>query len=138
MAGKIIRVTMFKIPSVEDQQKVIGLYKKLSTSQKKVRLPPPLPKISNSRFYYRLQTELTSETQDGKPYILSLEAGPLYDDARSNGYTFAAKSEFASKSDMDFYDTDCEAHSALKLSVKELKVDGIQTIYYNPAVTATL
>jgi hypothetical protein len=36
MAGKIIRITMFKLPSKENQQKMIGLYKTLSETARKV------------------------------------------------------------------------------------------------------
>jgi hypothetical protein len=39
---------------------------------------------------------------------------------------------------MDFYDTDCEAHGLLKTSMKDIGVEGVMTIYYNPAVTAAL
>ncbi|KAK0110023.1 hypothetical protein ONS95_002684 [Cadophora gregata] len=88
MAGKTIRVTMFKIPSKENQQKLLGLYKILSQTAKK----------------------------DGSPYILSLEAGPAHDDVRSQGYTLIAKSEFGSLEDMKFYDEACEAHKELKVS----------------------
>ncbi|KIN01562.1 hypothetical protein OIDMADRAFT_19345 [Oidiodendron maius Zn] len=110
MAGKIIRVTMFKLPSKENQQKMIGLYKVLSETARK----------------------------DGKPYILSLEAGPAYEDARSNGFTFVAKSEFSNLDDMKYYDTDCTAHSTLKNNVKDLGIEGIMTTYYSPGVSAGL
>jgi hypothetical protein len=39
---------------------------------------------------------------------------------------------------MKFYDTGCEAHSALKAGVKDFGIEGVQTTYYTPAVTATL
>jgi hypothetical protein len=48
MAGKIIRVTMFKLPSKESQQKMIGLYKTLSETARKVYLqlsPQPHPRL---------------------------------------------------------------------------------------------
>ncbi|KAL2069232.1 hypothetical protein VTL71DRAFT_15570 [Oculimacula yallundae] len=108
MASKTIRVTMFKIPSKENQQKLLGLYRTLSATAKK----------------------------DDKPYILSLTAGPAHDDVRSQGYTLIAKSEFKSLEDMKFYDTDCEAHKVLKTGAKELGVEGIMTVYFNPEVEA--
>jgi len=110
MSGSIIRITMFKFPSKADQDKMSSLYKTVSETNSK----------------------------DGKPYILSLQAGPAYDDARSQGYTFVAKSEFKSKADMDFYDTECEAHKTLKAGAKKLDVQGIMTVYYEPAVVAAL
>lgn len=67
-------------------------------------------------------------TQDGKPYILSLAAGPAYDDARSQGYTLVAKSEFKDLEDMKYYDEGCEAHSELKKGAKTLGVEGVMTI----------
>jgi hypothetical protein len=36
MSGKVIRITTFKLPSKESQQKMIGLYKALSESARKV------------------------------------------------------------------------------------------------------
>ncbi|KAH6710752.1 hypothetical protein BKA61DRAFT_612343 [Leptodontidium sp. MPI-SDFR-AT-0119] len=108
MASKTIRVTMFKIPSKENQQKLLSLYKTLSQTAKK----------------------------DGKPYILSLEAGPAHDDVRSQGYTLIAKSEFRTLEDMKFYDAECEAHQTLKAGVKTLGSEGIMTVYFNPEVSA--
>lgn len=80
----------------------------------------------------------TSLKQDGKPYILSLEAGPLFEDVRSQGFTFTAKSEFASKEDMVYYDNECAAHATLKAAGKSLGVEGMMMIYYTPAVTKFL
>jgi hypothetical protein len=123
MAGKIIRVTMFKIPVVENQHKLSELYKTLSATAEKVNLLhclfPYLPmketipkRFTRSPISYKVNF---IRKQGGKPYILSLEAGPLFEDARSQGFTFAAKSEFASKGDMAYYDTDCQAHGTLKV-----------------------
>lgn len=107
MASKVIRITMFKIPKKEDQQKIAGFYKLLSESANK----------------------------DGKPYILSLAAGPAYEDARSQGFTFVARSEFKDLEDMKFYDEGCVAHQELKKSVKTLSaVDGVMTVYYTPEI----
>lgn len=97
---------MFKLPSKDDQQKLLGFYKTLSETA----------------------------TKDGKPYILSLSAGPAYDDARSQGFTLVARSEFKDLEDMKFYDDGCEAHQVLKKGAKTLGVEGIMTVYYTPEV----
>jgi len=110
MAAKIIRITMFKIPSKENQAKFLDLYRTLASTA----------------------------TKDGKPYILSLAAGQAFEDQRSQGYTLVAKSEFSSLDDMKYYDDDCEAHKTLKLGAKSLGVEGIMTVYYPPTVLATL
>ncbi|CZR51728.1 related to stress responsive A/B barrel domain protein [Phialocephala subalpina] len=106
MASKIVRITMFKLPSKEDQKKLLGLYKTLSETA----------------------------TKDGKPYILSLAAGPAYDDVRSQGFTLVARSEFKDLEDMKFYDDGCEAHQELKKGVKTLNNEGVMTVYYTPEV----
>jgi hypothetical protein len=59
-----------------------------------------------------------------------MEAGPAYDDARSQGYTFVAKSEFKTIEDMRYYDTDCAAHNKLREGTKPLGVEGVMTVYY--------
>jgi len=76
--------------------------------------------------------------QDGSPYILSLEAGPTFDDARSKGFNFVAKSEFASMDDMVYYDESCAAHQVLKQGTKPLGVIEVMTLYYTPAVVNSL
>lgn len=103
---KVIRITMFKLPSKEVQEKVIGLYRVLTHSAVK----------------------------DGSPYILSLEAGPSHDDPRNQGYNFVAKSEFKSLEDMRFYDEECVAHQILKEGTKPLGVQGVMTVFYEAAV----
>ncbi|CZT50962.1 related to stress responsive A/B barrel domain protein [Rhynchosporium secalis] len=108
MASNTVRVTMFKLPSKEDQQKLLGLYKTLSETARK----------------------------DNKPYIVSLQAGPAHDDVRSQGYTLIAKSEFKTLEDMKFYDESCEAHGVLKAGAKRLGVEGVMTVYFNPEVEA--
>jgi hypothetical protein len=57
---------------------------------------------------------------------------------RSQGFTFVAKSEFASLDDLKYYDTGCEAHTTLKAGAKELGIEGIMTVYFSAAVTAAL
>lgn len=107
--SQVIRITMFKMARPEDRQKVLGFYEELKAEQKK----------------------------DGKPYILSLEAGPVTnDDERTQGYTFISKTVFKNMEDHMFYDGECEAHNALKVKVKSaLKVDGVLTVFYEPGAS---
>ena len=78
-------------------------------------------------------------SQDGKPYIVSLAAGPANPDARSQGFTVVAKTEFKSQEDFEFYDGKCEAHNKLKESAKEFgegAIQGMMMVYYTPEVSA--
>ncbi|KAI9163267.1 Fusaristatin A biosynthesis cluster protein [Paramyrothecium foliicola] len=104
MATSVHRVTMFKIPQEEDRQKLLEQYKVLSKTHEK----------------------------DGKPYILSVYAGPAEEDQRSQGYTFVCKTEFANMDDMKFYDEDCEAHLGVKKVFRTLTVEGLLTVYFKP------
>ena len=68
-----------------------------------------------------MDSPLTSP-QDGKPYIVDIQAGKAIPDQRSQGFTLAIVSIFKTKEDMKYYDEQCEAHAALKkvaVSVKE-------------------
>ena len=56
--------------------------------------------------------------QDGKPYIQQATAHQPYEDPRRQGYTLVARTVFNSKADMDFYDNECEAHTAIKSFIK--------------------
>ncbi|KAK1985912.1 stress responsive A/B barrel domain-containing protein [Colletotrichum cereale] len=109
MAGRIHRVTMFKITDEGQQKQLIEQYKVLQSEQKK----------------------------DGKPYILSLAVGHAAEDPRAQGFTVVAKSEFASLDDMKYYDDECAAHAALKAFAKEnLTVTGFMSIYFEPQFVA--
>ncbi|OAK96505.1 hypothetical protein IQ06DRAFT_297206 [Phaeosphaeriaceae sp. SRC1lsM3a] len=70
--------------------------------------------------------------KDGKQYIQTAAANPTYDDARSQGYTLVARTVFASKEDMDFYDNECEAHGAIKALLKP-NVGGPPLVVYMDA-----
>lgn len=52
--------------------------------------------------------------QDGKPYIVDVQAGKAFPDQRAQGYTLAIVSIFKNKEDMTYYDEQCEAHASLK------------------------
>lgn len=59
--------------------------------------------------------------------------GAADEDARSQGFTFVSKTEFASMDDMKYYDDGCQAHQALKDFVKgNLKPEGVMTVYFQP------
>ncbi|PNP44869.1 hypothetical protein TGAM01_v209975 [Trichoderma gamsii] len=107
MAQRVHRVTMFKLPNKEHQEKLLALYK----------------------------TVRDTSTKDGKPYILSMAVGACEPDQRSQGYDFAAKFEFASLEDMRFYDDECPAHQALKAAARDLDVGGLMTIYFKELLT---
>ncbi|KAF5027259.1 hypothetical protein F66182_632 [Fusarium sp. NRRL 66182] len=105
MADRVHRVTMFKLPNKDDQDKLLEQYDKLNASQQK----------------------------NGKPYILSVVVGVADEDARSQGYTVVCKTEFASMEDMKFYDEGCEAHDALRQFVQSsLKPEGVLTVFFTP------
>lgn len=59
-----------------------------------------------------------------------MTAGPAEANERSQGYTFVAKSEFASVEDMKFYDDECEVHMELKKTVMSLQLDGKPLMVY--------
>jgi hypothetical protein len=70
-------------------------------------------------------TSLTggSNNQDGKPYILSVNAHQPVNDPRTQGYNLLGNTRFSSLDDVKFYDEKCEAHAAFKAFAKE-KVAG--------------
>lgn len=69
--------------------------------------------------------------QDGKPYILSAAVGQSFDDPRNQGFNISVKTTFASMEDMKYYDTECEAHKALKAVAGPVKEDVLTTYYEN-------
>jgi hypothetical protein len=122
MANRVHRITMFKLPSKDDQAKLLDQYHKLDASQQKV-----------SSTQSHLMRKDANHFQDGKPYILSMVVGAADEDARSQGYTFVSKTEFASMEDMKYYDDGCQAHQALKDFVKSsLSPEGVMTVYFKP------
>ncbi|KAG9662073.1 hypothetical protein KCU98_g2072, partial [Aureobasidium melanogenum] len=106
---QVHRVTLFKIPDSSDVQAVLDKYATMAQDAKK----------------------------DGKPYILRCVAGPAANDERSQGYTLAAQTTFSSLDDMKYYDSECEAHAALK-AVAKSKVEGPPLmVYFDKAVGAS-
>ncbi len=84
----------------------------------------------------RTRLNLSHSFQDGKPYILSLEAGASMEDPRNQGYTLAVTSKYASKEDMDYYDNECEAHKHLKSYAKPM-VQGVMTVFFEDAINSS-
>lgn len=128
MGGKILRVTMFKIPEKENQLKLAENYKRLSTEALKVCLLPVVVKCWEGNCGLIIN-------KDGKPYILSLQAGPTIEDSRSNGFTFVAKTEFASLEDMKYYDDEDQVHLLLKKTALQMNIQEIVILYAEPLVT---
>ncbi|KAI1263895.1 stress responsive A/B barrel domain-containing protein [Xylariaceae sp. FL1019] len=112
MAGKVHRITMFKLPDPEAQQKLIEAYHQLAKDQQK---------------------------DDGKPYILSMTTGKVMDDPRSQGWTVVNKAEFANLADMRYYDENCKAHGELKAKAKTYGISGgaqgVIAVYFEAAGT---
>ncbi|CAG8979904.1 hypothetical protein HYALB_00011268 [Hymenoscyphus albidus] len=64
--------------------------------------------------------KIFAETQrkDGKPYILSMEAGPANGHVRDQGFNFVAKNVFKDKADMEFFEVECEGHKGFRAYLK--------------------
>ncbi|KAM0560052.1 hypothetical protein ACHAPJ_004011 [Fusarium lateritium] len=105
MTGQVTRVTLFKVPKEEDQQHLVGLYKKM-------------PKKA---------------VKDGKPYIASVQAGKAKPDQRAQGFTIVAISTFNSLEDFNYYDTQCAAHLELRQFAKGVN-EGFAMIYFENEV----
>ncbi|KAH8725070.1 hypothetical protein GQ44DRAFT_236804 [Phaeosphaeriaceae sp. PMI808] len=101
---KIVRLTLFKIQNAEAIQEMVKKYSMLTQDAKK----------------------------DGKPYIEMAAANPTYEDPRNQGYTMVARTVFESKEAMAYYDTECEAHSAIKALLKP-KLSGPPLVLYMDA-----
>jgi hypothetical protein len=102
--SRIMRITLFKLPDPAAVQEAIEKYSVLG------------------------QTAL----KDGKPYIQMAAANTPHEDPRSQGYTLVARTVFASKADMDYYDNECEAHEGIKAFIKP-KVAGPPLVVYMDA-----
>ncbi|PQE32837.1 hypothetical protein CJF32_00001308 [Rutstroemia sp. NJR-2017a WRK4] len=110
MSG-IVRITMFKVPTSESREAMLKNYETLSKTAVK----------------------------DGAPYITSLSCGTGIEDPRSQGYNLIAKTEFKTLEDMQYYDSECEAHKKFKMGIKELgnvKPAEVCCVYYEPKVVA--
>ncbi|CAI6101126.1 unnamed protein product [Clonostachys chloroleuca] len=100
---RINRVTLFKIPNTEDQQKLLAIYKQMPAKAVK----------------------------DGKPYILSVTAGTAKPDQRAQGFTIAVISVFSSVDGMVYYDNECAAHAELKSFAKTVHQGAMMVFFEN-------
>ncbi|CAF3447400.1 unnamed protein product [Fusarium graminearum] len=107
VADRVHRVTMFKMPKAEDQQRFLEQCRKMAADNQR----------------------------NGSPYILSMVAGPAEDGPRTEGYTFVNKTEFASMEDMKYYETECPAHGEVKKVLGEITIDGMMTVFFKPQAT---
>ncbi|KAJ5123672.1 hypothetical protein N7448_009769 [Penicillium atrosanguineum] len=99
----IERITLFKVPNEADRLRLLEQYKLLAKTA----------------------------TKDGKPYIVAAAVGQSFDDPRNKGFNISVKTTFASMEDMKYYDTECEAHKALKAVAGPVKEDVLTTFYEN-------
>ncbi|OBT68463.1 hypothetical protein VE03_02924 [Pseudogymnoascus sp. 23342-1-I1] len=97
----IRRVTLFKIPTEEGQEKLLAKYRTMPQEALK----------------------------DGAPYILDIQAGKTFPDQRAQGYTLAVSTVFKNKEDMLFYDTECTGHASLK-KVAMAVHEGVMMVYF--------
>jgi hypothetical protein len=73
--------------------------------------------------------------QDGKPYILSMQAGRIREHFHlEQGYTLVAKNVFKSMDDVQYYiDGRCEAHDAYRAYLKEnVPPQGLMSFCFTP------
>lgn len=124
------RMTLFKIPRIEDQDKLLEMYRAMPQKALKVRsqMADPLPS-----FIPLTDSTLLFSKQDGSPYIVSVKAGKTFADQRAQGYTIAVMTTFASKEAFEYYDTDCEAHKELKAFAASVH-QGNLMVYFHSAL----
>jgi hypothetical protein len=80
--------------------------------------------------------QVIDSAQDGKPYILSMQAGPANGHVKDQGFNFVTKSVFKNREDMTYYETECGGHNDYKVFLKErAPVGGIMTVYFTPGFT---
>jgi predicted RecB family endonuclease len=118
------RLTLFKIPDEGNQQKLLKMYEAMPEKARKVRLKLDTAQVETDK--------ADVDSQDGKPYIVSVKAGKSCADARNQGYTVAVTSTFASMEDFVYYDTRCEAHGELRAFAKTVH-QGNMMVFYQAA-----
>jgi hypothetical protein len=124
------RMTLFKIPRIEDQDKLLEMYRAMPQKALKVRSQMADPLHS---FIPLTDSTLLFSKQDGSPYIVSVKAGKTFADQRAQGYTIAVMTTFASKEDFEYYDTACEAHKELKAFAASVH-QGNLMVYFHSAL----
>ncbi|EQL03099.1 hypothetical protein G6O67_006604 [Ophiocordyceps sinensis] len=101
--ASIHRVTLFKIPGHQDQERLLKMYKQMPGKA----------------------------TKDGKPYLLSVTAGKAKPDQRAQGFTVAVVSVFSSVDDMAYYDNECAAHAELKAVARSVHQGAMMVFFEN-------
>jgi hypothetical protein len=125
MSSEITRVTMIKIPSEAHQVIALQGFETFTVNQKRVFYQQELPD-SNANL----------SLQDGKPYILSMQAGRAQGYARDQGYTIVAKSVFKNADDMEFYEKECPGHEEYKMFLKKnAPVEGLMAVAFQASVS---
>ncbi|KIW00218.1 uncharacterized protein PV09_08258 [Verruconis gallopava] len=86
------------------------------------------------------ETFAKTQTKEGKPYILSMEAGPARGSVRDQGYTFVTKSVFTCVDDQKFYEDKCPAHQEYKTFLKENTsgVSGLISVNFEPSCSFSI
>jgi len=106
------RITMFKVADEADVPQFLEKYQTLAQDQQKVR-------GDCIEHWNNPQLTRVHPKQDGKPYILSVEAQRPVNDPRTQGFNVLAQTTFSSLEDVKYYDEKCEAHASLKAFAKE-------------------
>lgn len=118
--ASIHRVTLFKIPGHQDQERLLKMYKQMPGKAAKVR--------RTTRWTF---ASADAADQDGKPYLLSVTAGKAKPDQRAQGFTVAVVSVFSSVDDMAYYDNECAAHAELKAVARSVHQGAMMVFFEN-------
>jgi len=110
-----LRQACFKVKREDDVQKMMDAYSSLSKTNERVSKRHEARTCS-----YRTPDRSFYWEQNGKPYLLAVEPHATIADSRNQGYNFVATTQYASMDDIEYYDTDCEAHKQLKSTVRDL------------------
>jgi hypothetical protein len=93
-----------------------------------------LPRHNKGYVPHRSRLTFTDYSlQDGKPYIISMQAGAAEGSVREQGFNFVTKSVFKTKEDMKFYETGCAGHNNYKAFLKaNAPVAGLMMVCFTP------
>jgi len=77
-----------------------------------------------------------TQSKNGKPYIISMEAGVAGGHVKDQGFTLVTKSVFRDTSDMKFYEDECLGHQAYQMFLKKYApVARLQMVCFEPVVS---
>jgi hypothetical protein len=137
----IHRFTLFIVPKEEDIEPLLAEYRTLRETAVRVC-------TSSSYLFQLLNPVSLSEIvrldflsddvsyKDGQPYILEVVAGRTIPDPRSLGYNLAVKMTFKDRVDMDYYDTQCEAHKHIKSVAGPILASRPLSVFFEDEVSA--